>query len=164
MQLRPVQKYQMPFQIDGQSAHGMNGLLRGSRGSAGMPQSHPDPGHQLRSGERLGQIIVCAAIQRGGFFVVLIPGGDHDDGHLRPLPHLFDDLHAVKIRQSQIQQHQVNLIGYQLGQRPLGVSGSQTGKALLLQGVGNKVADLGIVLHNQNPFTSQRLLPPSVAG
>ncbi len=65
MQLRTIQKYQMPFQIDGQSAHGMNGLLRGSRGSAGMPQSHPDPGHQLRSGERLGQIIVCAAIQRG---------------------------------------------------------------------------------------------------
>ena len=129
-----------------------------------MPQSHPDPGHQLRSGERLGQIIVCAAIQRGGFFVVLIPGGDHDDGHLRPLPHLFDDLHAVKIRQSQIQQHQVNLVGHQLGQRSLGISGSETGKALLFQGVGDKVADLGIVLHNQNPFTSQRRLPPSVAG
>lgn len=47
----------------------------------------------------------------------------------------------------------INLPGYQLGQGILGRSGCEAGKSLLLQCISDKVADLGIVLHNQNRFT-----------
>ena len=41
---------------------------------------------------------------------LLSPSGNHDDGHIGLLPDLPQHLHAVDVRQSQIQQNQVRMI------------------------------------------------------
>ena len=41
---------------------------------------------------------------------LLSPSGNHDDGHIGLLPDLPQHLHAVDVRQYQIQQNQVRMI------------------------------------------------------
>ena len=54
-------------------------------GSLRLPQPQPDPGEQLGEPERLGHVVVGAALERGHGVGDRVAGGQHDDRHPRAL-------------------------------------------------------------------------------
>ena len=113
-----------------------------------------DPGQQLLHGEGLRQVVICAGIQGVDLVPVFASGADDDDGSIRPGPDIPDDLHAVHIRQTQIQKDNVGVMGGRLQNRGFPVGGNQIPVIVGFQRCCNQVADRRIVLHNQN----QRLI------
>ena len=81
-----------------------------------MTQRHPDPGQQLGHAERLGQVVVGPGIESVHLVVLAAPGGQDDDRHLRPLAHPGDDLHAVHVGKTEIEDDEIGHPGQHVGQ------------------------------------------------
>ena len=96
--------------VNGQFAHGIrprSGNFIISRGSAGVPDRSADPGQQFICAKGLGQIVVCAQVQRIHLVLLVRAGGDHDHRQAGPAANAAEDLHAVHIGKPQIQNHKV---------------------------------------------------------
>ena len=75
------------------------------------PLGHPKPRQQLLHREGLCQVVVRAGIQSVNLVAVLAAGTDHNDGHIGPGTDILDDLNAVHVRKSQVQQDNVRIVG-----------------------------------------------------
>ena len=83
------------------------------RAGAYVPQCNAYTSQQLGCAKRLGDIVVCAEIQRFNLVPLAVPGGKDDNRHLRPLTDVFDYIYAIHIRQAEIQQHHIRAVrGY----------------------------------------------------
>ena len=102
-------------QISGDELAGLGDLGVGE-GGAGMADGRADAGQQLRGAKGLHQIIVGAIVQRLHLIVLMVAGGDHHHRQVGPLADGLQDLHAVHIRQPQIQHDQVGAVGGDHGQ------------------------------------------------
>lgn len=128
-----LKEHQAAGEINGQILEGVDRLAF-SHGAAQllvMAQGGADAGQKLGGAEGLGDVIVAAAVQGQHLFLLVGPGGNDDNGHHGPFPHLLDDLDSVHIRQAQIQKDQV------------GKAGGDEGKAFLAGGCGEHLILVG---------------------
>jgi len=76
-----------------------------------IPQHHADAGQKFRRAEGLGHIVIGPGIQCQDLVPVIAPGGQHDDGRQGILPDKGKEMHPVHIRESQIQNDHIRLMG-----------------------------------------------------
>ena len=127
-------------------------------------EGHPQPGQQLVHREGLGQIVIRPGVQRRHLVPVIGPGRYHDDGHIAPGADLLDDLDAVDIGQTQVQQHHVRTVGQGVHDCLRAVFGPVELVVLRLQCRGDQIAHGGVILHKQNLRFIHMALPPMPAG
>ena len=88
----------------GQRLVRLPGLGRGEKGPA---DDGRQPKRQLSGQEGLGQVIVRPEPQAQQAVVVLIPGGEKEDGDVRLGPELLEEGKAVSVRQHDVQDDEI---------------------------------------------------------
>ena len=134
------------------------GRLRGGHGHP--PDIGLDPGQQLPHGEGLGDIVVRPQLQTQDLVGLLLPGGEHEDGHGRPrLPDLPAHVKSVHPRQHQVQQDQVRVLFQSQLQAGIPVIGLQGIVPLPAEVEGQNIHDVLLVFHDQNGLSQLGSLP-----
>ena len=140
--------------------------------AAGHPAQHAEavgaqggahPGQQFAGAKGFGDVIVGSQIQRLDLVLLGGAGREHDDGGQELLPHKTDELQTVPVRQAQIQDDEIRIVG---GEQGLAHGAGVGNKGLIAVGLQqrlNKAADVGLVFHDQNlEFVIAHLrFPPS---
>ena len=136
--------------VDAQGAVSEDG--RGGIGRRGIepPQRDPQAGQKLRNRKRFCQIVIRAGIQGVDLIGILAAGADDDDGHVRPGAYPADDLDAVQVRQTEIQQDDVRIVCGGGDHSGLTGLGGEIAIPLRLQRDGDQVLNRKIVFHDQN--------------
>src|ERR1019366_5844705 len=121
---------------------GVGSVLGEGRGTA---EGGADAGQQLTNGEGLGDVIVGAQIECGDFVFLLAAGREHYDRRLAPRADFADDVKAIAVGESEVEQHQFGLAGG--GLRDAFGGGDGFVKLVFLGGEGGteEAADLRIV-------------------
>ena len=100
---RSPRQTRRPRRIEDEVGHAQQRL-----GPGRVPaQDGTDPRHQLLQHERLGQVVVGAALQAGDFLRDGVARREHDDRRTAGRAQLPADAHAVQTRQHQIEHHQI---------------------------------------------------------
>ena len=147
--------HQVLIIIDGERPGGKGG---GAGSGTGPAQRRPDACQQLRRAERLGDIVIGAAVQGGHLFAFLGAGRNHNDRQGVPLPQLPQKLQPVGVRQSEIQQQHLVFRPVQRRTGLCRTGGHLHGVAVALQHRLHKITDGKLVLHDQN--STHRFRPP----
>ena len=119
----------MRRRVDFQVGHGQAGVL----GLVLPPQQCPDAGQKLLEPERLGQIIVRPRVRAPDDVLRGVAGRQNQDVRRRALgPELLQERPAVDLREHQVEEDDVVIVG--LGQEKpfLAVLGRVDGERLLL--------------------------------
>ena len=130
---------------------------------ARVAQRRADAREQLHRAERLGQVIVCAHIERGRLVDLRAAGRDDDDRHPAPGTHGADDLAAVHIRQAEIQQQHIRAVRSDHLQRGLTVRRQQDIISVRAQRRLQVLADARIILDDDD-FITDHVFDSSSAG
>jgi hypothetical protein len=132
--------------VDAQAGHG-----RHAGGMAVAAQHRIDPGDHLARAEWLAHIVVGADLQAEQAVHLVGARGDHDHRHVAEAAQLAADLHAVAVRQHQVQQHQVRpQRAYRL-HRAGAVVDPVVAVAGRLQVLAEHRGQARLVLHDQHP-------------
>ena len=126
-----------------------------------QPQRRAHPGQQLAGAEGLCDVIVGPQIQRFDLVHLVGAGRQHDDGGHVLLPHGADQLQAVPVRQAQVQNDQVRIVGGEQSQAHGAGVGHQ--RLIIIGGQQrfDKAADIRLILHNEDfEFIIAHLLHP----
>ncbi len=116
-----------------------------------MPESRPDPGQQFCGGKRFGEVVIRPQVQGSGFFLILVPGGNHQNrSGIPPGPDLCDEIHSVNIRQSQIQKDHIRRSVFQPRQCLLTGFSLLAGIVFFFQYIFQEDLDLFVVFNDQN--------------
>ena len=75
----------------------------------GAADGGPQPGQEFVHAERLGDVVVGPRVQRRHLLVGSPAGGEHQDRYARPAAQGLDDVHAVHVRQAQVEDDHVGL-------------------------------------------------------
>ena len=153
MNLLPGQQHLVAGQVDGQVLDlvGVPLDALAQLQPLGPAEGGPDAGQQLRHAEGLDHIVVRPHVQRPHLFRLPVPGGDDDDGHLPgQAPELGQNLQAVHVGQTQVQQHQIGAVGEEQGQAFLAGVGGDGAVVVGAQGPADEVADGPLVLDDKN--------------
>ena len=137
---------------------------RGSRGGrhGGAADVGLHPGDDLPHGEGLGDIVVRPGLEPADLVVLLLPGGEQQDGHIVPvLAQGLAHVEADHFGQHDVQQDQVRLLRPGLPQALLAVIGLQNAVALPLQVEAENVHDVLLVLYNQDGLFLRHTRPPN---
>jgi hypothetical protein len=70
-----------------------------------------DASEQLPEAERLRDVVVCARVEGPDLVVLMVADRQHDHGDLRPGAEPADHLGAVDVRQAEVEDEQVGLLG-----------------------------------------------------
>ena len=125
--------------------------LAGRRPARGCAQPQPDPRHQLGEAERLGHVVVGAAVEGGDRVGDRVAGGEHDDRHPAALgAQLVEDLEAVHAGQADVEHHQVEAARERLVEAGRSVGGDGRLVALGPQALGHERGDALLVLDDQD--------------
>ena len=124
-------------------------------------QGSTHAGQQLAGAEGLGDIVIGPQIQRFDLIHLVGAGREHHDGGHVLLPHGADKLQTVPVRQAQIQNDQIRVVGGKQGQ----AHGTGVGHQRLIiiggQQRFDKAADIRLILHNEDfEFIIAHLLHP----
>src|SRR5579859_4908831 len=134
---------------------------RGDRGAAA--QDGLDPQDQLARAERLGDVVIGAELQAGDPVLLARLGGQHEDGHGSGRAQLASDGLAGHVRQAEIEHHQVRGDRGRQGERLRAGTGGQHRQARTLQVGPDQLAQLALVLDQQDR-RRQRRSPPCPLG
>ena len=118
---------------------------------AAAAQHRPNAGDDLLGLKGLDHIVVGPQLQAQHLVEHLALGGEHDDGAGGLFPDLPAHLPAVQAGQHDVQQQQVRAEGVEHFQGRLAVIGDGRLIALFFDVKPQKLADIGIVIHNQDP-------------
>ena len=77
---------------------------------AGAAQRGLQSRDQLARAERLDDVVVRARLERTHHVVLVADRGQHEDRHLAPLADLAADLHAVAVREQQVEDRRVGAL------------------------------------------------------
>ena len=130
---------------------------------ARVAQRRADAREQLHRAEGLGQVVIRAHVERRRLVDLRAAGRDDDDRHPAPGAHGADDLAAVHIRQTEIQQQHIRAVRGDHLQRGLAVGREQR---VILMGAQRRLqifADAGVVL-NDDDFITDHVFDSSSAG
>ena len=116
----------------------------------GAAQHGLDTRHQLLGLKGLGHIIIRAQFQSQHLVEGFVARSEHDDGHLAGLADLLEHLQAVHAGQHHVQQDQSRRFALESLQRLVSAGGFGYGKAFLFQIEPHQVADVGVVIYQQD--------------
>ncbi len=106
--LLALQGHLVAAAVQGQATVGEVSTLAAG-GTDSLAQQHPDTGHHLPDAERLAHVVVGPRIQQPHLLLLGVPRREHQHGIGVVLADGVQDLHAIAIRQAQIQDHQVGV-------------------------------------------------------
>jgi hypothetical protein len=144
-----------PRQVDTQPAQVKDRVLGCLGRLRRVTQGHTHARHQLGHAKRLGEIVVCAGLERRDLVALLPARREHDDRHLAPLAQLLGHLQAVDVGQPQIQQHDRRLAAGHLRDALLAVAGLDQLIAVCGHGRAQKVPDRRLIVDYQNNWLLQ---------
>ena len=124
----------------------------------GVADGHAHPGQQLRRAEGLGDVVVGAPVQGLHLVLLVAAGRNHQDRQLRPLADRADDVHAVDVRQAQIQHHQIRAVGTDHGEGLAAAVGHDHVVAVAGQDGADKTGDALFVLDDEDFVTNRHVL------
>ena len=130
---------------------------------ARVAQRRADARQQLHRAEGLGEIVVRPHVERGRLVKLRAARRDDDDRHPAPRTDGADDLTAVHVRQTEIQQQQIRAVrGDHLQRRPA-VGREQRLVIVTAQRRLQVFADAGIVLDDDD-FVADHVCPSSAGS
>ena len=97
-------------EIDREALGGDDEILRVG-GGLGPAYGGAQPGEQFVHAEGLGDVVVRAGVERLDLLVGSVAGGEHQDRHARPAPQPLDDLDAVHVGQTEVEDDHVGVAG-----------------------------------------------------
>ena len=112
----------------------------------------------------LRQIIIRASIQGADFIRILAARADDDDGRVGPRADTRNYLHAIQIRQAQVQKDDIRVVRGRLQKGRLARSGFQMAVAMRLERGRDQRAHRPVILHGQNKRLIHAIAPPRQAG
>ena len=119
--------------------------------AAGAPQDHPDARHQLLEAERLGHVVVAAGGEAAQLVLGGVARGQEDDRHVAALgAEPLGDLEALHVGQHHVEDHHLRPEALDGGQRLLARGRGRRLEALVAQGHGDHVDDVGLVVDDQD--------------
>ena len=124
------------------------GLRRGQL--LGAAEDRADAGGELAQAERLGHVVVRAELQAHDLVHLAVAGREHDDRDLRLRAEDPADLDAGQLRQHEVEQHQVRLVGAEPDQRLAAVRGGNGPVALELERFDEGLAEGRLVVHDED--------------
>ena len=146
-----VQKHEALVEIYSQLAAYIGTLVEFCVGiqPVAVPECCPDARQKLGCAEGLGDIVVGSRVERKNFFMLFGSGRNDDDGQAGPGAYFTDDFQSVRIRQSQIQKHQITASAVYNGQAFRSCGGCCDLVTLGPQGSLNKITDIFFIFNNQ---------------
>src|SRR5262249_13303423 len=112
----------------------------------GVAERGADAGEQLVHAEGFGHVIVGAQIERGDLRALATPDREHDDGHPRALPDLADEIEAVGIGQTKMEDDEIRRLGAERWAGGGGVVRLDDAIALDAEARAQDPADRGLVV------------------
>ena len=126
-----------------------------------QPQGSAHAGQQFAGAEGLGDVIIGTQIQRFDLIHLVGAGREHHDGGHILLPHGTDEFQPVPVRQAQIQNDQIRVVGGEQGQAH---GTGMSHQSLIIVGGEqrfDKAADICLILYDQDlEFVIAHLLHP----
>jgi len=114
-----------------------------------LTQQRAHPGQEFLNAERLGHVVIGAAIQRVDLLHLTGPHRQHQHRHRAPLAQLAQHLLAVHVGQAQVEHHQVGLGQRGLGQAFAAGGGFDHLVALGTEADAQELADLWFIVDDQ---------------
>ena len=126
------------------------GCCVSSAAVAVQPQGSAHAGQKFAGAEGLGDVIIGTQIQRFDLIHLVGAGREHHDGGHILLPHGADEFQPVPVRQAQVQDHQIRVVGCEQGQAH--GAGVRHQRLIVVRGQQrfNEAADVRLVLHDQH--------------
>ena len=117
-----------------------------------LTQLCADARQQHREAERLGDVIVGAAFQPENGIGIGAVAGQHDDRRLEAvLAHDTNDLAAINIRQADIHDDKIDLLGFRRGHRLApAIDGQRLEFVMQCDLLHQCPEQVGVVVHDQN--------------
>src|SRR3954453_5069985 len=114
-------------------------------------QQRAQPGEQLLALERLDEVVVGARVEALDARLDGVARGKHEDRHVVGRAQPARDLDAVELRQAEVEDHEVRMVGRGLVERGLAVAGDAHVVAVQAQGALEDLGDLVVVLDDEHP-------------
>jgi hypothetical protein len=121
--------------------------------AAPPPQQRPDARDELAHPERLGQIVVRAALETVDLVGLLAPRGQHEDREVlevRLPPDRAADGNAVEARQHHVEHDQIERLGARLLKAAQAIPGRRCSQAFEAEVQQHQLADVRIVLDDEH--------------
>ncbi len=115
-----------------------------------LAQQHAHTGQELLNTEGLAHVVVGAAVQRQHLLALAGAHRQHQHRHLAPFTQAAQDLLAVEIGQTKVEHHHIRALQGRLGQTVFAVRGLQHPIALSTEGDAQKLANLRLIVDQQN--------------
>ena len=125
-------------------------MLGSSSVAPGAAQRGLQARHELARAERLGDVVVGARLQRPDLLLLLADGGQHEDRHLAPLAQRARHLHAVAVRQHQVDDRRLRRAHRREVERLRGGFGGHRLEAGLAQHHLQRAHDLRLVVDHEH--------------
>ena len=117
------------------------------------------PRQQLARAERLGEVVVRPHFQADDAVGLLAHGGQHQDRDVRAFADLAAELEAVLAGEHDVEDDEVDVVPRERHVHLAPVADALDGIAVLLEEMRDEIADLAIVVDDQDPCRRhQRLL------
>src|SRR4051794_16446230 len=116
------------------------------------PQQRAQAGQQLLALEGLDEVVVGARVEALDARLDRVARGEHEDRHVVGRAQPARDLDAVELRQPEVEDHEVGVVGGGLVERRLAVAGDAHVVAVQAQGALEDLGDLVVVLDDEHPW------------
>ncbi|MNX66144.1 hypothetical protein D3C86_972290 [compost metagenome] len=143
-----VEQYPAIRQVDRQRTEAQRRWLGFADGR--LAQQRTNPRQEFLDAERLGHVVIGAAIQGLDFLPFTGAHGEHQHRHRRPLAKIAQYLLAVHVRQAEVEHQQVRLVQRGLRQSFTAGTRLQHFVALGSEADAQEFADLRFVVNDQN--------------
>ena len=128
--------------------------MAGARPSDGAaPQQRAHPRDELADAERLGQVVVGAALEAEHLVGLFAPRRQHQDRHVavhRLAPHRPAHRHAVEPRQHQVENQQIERLSFARASACRAVSRGDRRQTFELQMQHDQIADMRVVFDDED--------------
>ncbi|RMO33309.1 LysR family transcriptional regulator, partial [Pseudomonas syringae pv. pisi] len=115
-----------------------------------LPEQRPDSSQKLLNAKRFGHVVVGAGVQCLNFLCLTGAHRKHQHRHRRPLAKLAQHLLTVHVRQPKVEHQQIRFVQRRLSQPLRACGGFQHLVALRHQTDAQKLANLRLVVDDQN--------------